>query len=109
MGVVHRVRDGQLVPVHFSLRSNRPFEMECELQPWIAQIVARCQGKATWREHFEYARTSGMIDAATTSEEFASLLATLAGNGLLRVSTRPWPDEISYSHGDESLTRAPVA
>src|ERR1035437_284390 len=51
LGVLHRVRDGRFVPEVFSLRSNRPFEAECILQPWLAQVTAQCDGQTSWSEH----------------------------------------------------------
>jgi hypothetical protein len=91
MAVLHRVRDGQLVPEVFSLRSNRPFEAECMLQPWLAQIASRCDGETTWREHFEKAKGDGMVPQATTAEEFLEVLEPLVSNGLLRIAEKPFP------------------
>jgi methylase of polypeptide subunit release factors len=91
MGVLHRVRDGQLVPEVFSLRCNRPFEAECILQPWLAQIASRCDGQTSWREHFEKAKGDGMVPGATTAQEFLALLEPLVSNGLLRIAEKPFP------------------
>ena len=91
MAVLHRVRDGQLVPEVFSLRSNRPFEAECILQPWLAQIAARCDGETSWREHFEKAKSEGMVPEAARAEEFLGLLEPLVSNGLLRIAEKPFP------------------
>jgi hypothetical protein len=92
MGVLHRVRDGQLVPEVFSLRSNRPFEAECILQPWLAQIAARCDGRTSWREHLERAKEDGMVPGAAPAEEFLALLEPLVSNGLLQIAERPLPE-----------------
>ena len=91
MGVLHRVRDGQLVPEVFSLRSNRPFEAECILQPWLAQIASRCDGQTSWREHFEQAKGGGMVPEAATEEEFLGVLEPLVSNGLLWIGEKPLP------------------
>ena len=91
MGVLHRVRDGHLVPEVFSLRSNRPFEAECVLQPWLAQVASRCDGQTTWREHFEKAKGDGMVPDRATAEEFLGLLEPLVSNGLLWIAERPFP------------------
>src|SRR5674476_294020 len=93
MGVLHRVRDGQLVPEVFSLRCNRPFEAECILQPWLAQIASRCDGQTSWREHFEKAKGGGMVSGETTAGEFLAVLEPLVSNGLLWIAEKPFPQE----------------
>jgi methylase of polypeptide subunit release factors len=91
LGVLHRVRDGQFVPEVFSLRSNRPFEAECILQPWLAQIAAQCDGQTSWREHFEKAKSGGMVSGETTAGEFLAVLEPLVSNGLLWIAERAFP------------------
>jgi hypothetical protein len=91
MAVLHRVRDGQLVPEVFSLRCGQPFEAECILQPWLAQIASQCDGKTSWCEHFEKAKEDGMVPQATTAQEFLALLEPLVANGLLRIAEKPFP------------------
>jgi hypothetical protein len=93
MGVLHRVRDGQFVPEVFSLRCNRPFEAECILQPWLAQIASRCDGQTSWREHFEKAKGGGMVSGETTAGEFLAVLEPLVSNGLLWIAERAFPQE----------------
>ena len=91
MGVLHRVREGHLVPEVFSLRANHPFEAECMLQPWLAQIAAQCDGQTTWREHLERAKSGGTVAGAATAEEFLAVLEPLVSNGLLWVAEKPLP------------------
>jgi methylase of polypeptide subunit release factors len=91
MGVVHRVRDGRLVPEVFSLRCGRPFEAECMLEPWMAQIAARCDGETSWGEHFEQAKSDGLVPERAPAEEFLALLEPLVSNGLLQIAERPFP------------------
>jgi hypothetical protein len=91
MTVLHRVRDGQLVPEVFSLRSSGPFEAECVLEAWLAQIAARCDGVSRWREHFEKAKGDGMVPEAATEEEFLEVLEPLVSNGLVWIAERPLP------------------
>jgi methylase of polypeptide subunit release factors len=93
MAVVHRVRDGQLVPEVFSLRSSGPFEAECMLEPWVAQIAARCDGETSWREHFEKAKGDGVVPQGARAEEFLEVLEPLVSNGLLGIAERPFPSE----------------
>lgn len=91
LGVLHRVREGQLVPEVFSLRCNRPFEAECILQPWLAQIAAQCDGQTSWSEHLEHAKREGMVSGETTAGEFLGVLEPLVSNGLLWIAEKPFP------------------
>jgi methylase of polypeptide subunit release factors len=91
LAVTHRVRDGHLAPEVFSLRSNRPFEADCLIDPWLAQIVAQCDGKTTWREHFERATRGGAIPEAAPAGEFLDILEPLVSNGLLWIVEKPLP------------------
>jgi hypothetical protein len=80
-----------LVPEVFSLRCNRPFEAECVLEPWLAQIAAQCDGQTSWREHFERAKSGGLLPQTTAAGEFLAVLEPLVSNGLLRIAERPFP------------------
>jgi hypothetical protein len=77
----------------FSLRSSGPFEAECVLEPWVAQIAARCDGETRWREHFEQAKGDGIVPQGARAEEFLALLEPLVSNGLLWIAERPLPSE----------------
>jgi SAM-dependent methyltransferase len=91
LGVFHRVTNGRFAAEAFSLRSDGPFETELVPQSWLAQIVSQCDGRTTWREHLENAKAAGMVDPATTPQEFLGLLEHLVANGLLWVAERPLP------------------
>lgn len=89
LAVFHRVRDGRLVPDGFSLRASGPFDTECIVQSWLAKVVTQCNGRVTWGELMESARQAGLIDPETKAEEFAPVLAAIAGSGLLHVAEMP--------------------
>ncbi len=89
LAVFHRVREGRLVPDSFSLRASGPFDTECIVQSWLAKVVTQCNGRASWGELMESARKSGLIDTETKAEEFAPVLAAMAGSGLLHVAEMP--------------------
>jgi methylase of polypeptide subunit release factors len=91
LGVIHRVRNGQLVPEGFSLRCRRPFDVERILPPWLAQIVAQCDGRTSWQGQLENARNAGLVSGEVTAAEFLRALDTLVSNGLLWVAERPLP------------------
>jgi len=93
MGVLHRVREGRLVPEVFSLRSNRPFEAECTLQPWLAQIAARCDGQTSWSEQLENAKRGGMVSPEVTAAQFLGALEPMVSNGLLWIAEKPLPQD----------------
>jgi SAM-dependent methyltransferase len=89
---VSRVREGRFVPEHFALETKQPFETLCECQPWLAEIVSRCNGSQTWRELFEAGRAEGFIHPEAPPEEFAQLLGSLVGGGLLLSPDLPLPE-----------------
>jgi methylase of polypeptide subunit release factors len=91
LGVFHRVREGRFVPEVFSMRCNRPFDSECIVEPWLAQIIAQCDGQRTWRDLLENAKSAGVLDPATSPQEFVQLLEPLVANGLLLLPERPLP------------------
>jgi hypothetical protein len=92
LGVSHRVRDGRFTPDTFSLRCARPFDSECVVKPWVAQVISDCDGSMTWRERFEDVVGSGAIDPRTTPAEFAAILPHFVENGILCLPERPLPE-----------------
>jgi hypothetical protein len=91
LAVFHRVRDGRFVPEALSLRAKGPFDAECVIQPWLAQVVSGCNGETTWRQHFERARRAGAFEEGAAPEEFVAVLEPLVSNGLLWLPERPFP------------------
>lgn len=83
--VTHAIRDGKLTPSKFTLRTDYPFGMESECEPWAATLVARCDGKTTAVEHFEAGKRENWIRPGMPIEEFASILSVLVSEGVLEV------------------------
>jgi methylase of polypeptide subunit release factors len=83
--VVHSMRKGQLAPSKFRLRTAYPFEVDNECPPWVATLVARCDGKTTAREHFEAGQRDNWIRSDMTIEEFAQTLAGLVSGGMVEI------------------------
>ena len=83
--VSHRPEGGSLTPAGFRLKTEYPFEMECEIQPWTAQLIARCDGGMTGRELFEFCRREGLIRGSVTAEDFTVLLQSLVAGGFVAV------------------------
>lgn len=91
LAVFHRVQEGRFVPEALSLRARSPFDAECVIQPWLAQVVSGCNGETTWRQHFERVRRAGAFEEGAEPEEFVSVLEPLVSNGLLWLPERPLP------------------
>lgn len=82
--VRHLLQNGEVHPQEYTLAIKRPFAMDCAVQPWMALMVARCDGKMTVAELFDLAKKSGWIVEETPREAFLKLLATLIGGGFLQ-------------------------
>jgi hypothetical protein len=91
LAVFHGLKDGRFTADGYSLRAAGPFETECVVKSWLVQIVSQCDGRTTWREHFEKAMAAGMLDPAATAQEFLAVLEPLVANGLLWIAERPLP------------------
>lgn len=89
--VVHRVQDGELAPTSFRLETDYPFSMECKIQPWMAMMVARFDGKSSVAEVFKSCKQDHLIDPQTPVGEFVKLVRTFISGGffLIEGSTPP--------------------
>jgi SAM-dependent methyltransferase len=83
--VVHRLVEGALTPVTYTLQTEYPFSMESAVAPWMAALVARCDGAATGREHYHDLREQGAFPAGVSEAEFGRLLATLVSGGFIEI------------------------
>src|SRR5271169_4607789 len=82
--VRHVLRNGEISQESFTLTIEQPFAMDCKVQPWMAALLPRCDGKTTVAELFETAKQSEWIVPDTPPEEFCRLLATLISGGFLQ-------------------------
>jgi methylase of polypeptide subunit release factors len=82
--VRHALRNGEICQESFTLSIEKPFAMDCKVQPWMAALLPRCDGKTTVAELFETAKQSEWIVPDTPPEEFCRLLATLISGGFLQ-------------------------
>lgn len=89
--VVHGFRDRELMPTGFRLRTDYPFELTCEIQPWTAQLIAKCDGTRTGRELYSFCRESGLIVGEVTAEDFTILIRDLVSGGFLNVNSVSLP------------------
>jgi len=54
--------------------------------------LARCDGRATAREHLARLRAEGAVPATVTDDDFAELIRELADVPLLELNDFPLPD-----------------
>lgn len=83
--VVHRYAAGGLEPSEFTLQTDYPFSMECKAQPWMAMLLAQCDGKTSAQEIFETCKRDRLIHPETPARQFAQVLRTLASGGFLEI------------------------
>ncbi len=81
----HRFRDCEIVPGDFTLSIDYPFATDCKVQPWMALLLSRCDGKLPVEELFEISKQNGWIVPETPPEEFRALLATMVSGGFLQL------------------------
>jgi SAM-dependent methyltransferase len=82
--VRHVLRNGEISQESFTLTIEQPFATDCKVQPWMAALLPRCDGKTTVAELFELAKRNEWIVPDTPPEEFCRLLATLISGGFLQ-------------------------
>jgi SAM-dependent methyltransferase len=83
--VVHAMRNGQLVPSKYTLRTTYPFDEEYECPAWVATLMAKCDGKTTSREHFEAGKRDKCIPVDMTDDQFADTVGELVSRGIIEI------------------------
>lgn len=83
--VLHRHSAGELTPSEFTLETEYPFSMECKVQPWMAMLLAQCDGKTSAQEIFETCKRDRLIHPETPARQFAQVLRTLISGGFLQI------------------------
>lgn len=83
--IAHRFENGDFTACDFNLSTEHPFEMECNVRPWTAVMIANCDGKRTGRELYEFCRRQNMIHETVSANEFAGLLHALVSGGFLEI------------------------
>jgi SAM-dependent methyltransferase len=83
--VVHRMRDGDLVPEQFSLHTEYPFSVDFRVQPWVGFLLPQCDGKLTVRQLLEFCKRNNFVHPETPLAEFAKLLMVFVAGGFLEV------------------------
>lgn len=83
--VRHRLENDQWVPSGYTLQIDRPFVVDCDADPWMANLIALCDGKSTGRDHMKALQRGGVIPKDLASAEFAKALTGLISGGFVEV------------------------
>ncbi len=83
--VRHRLEDDQWVPDGYTLQIDRPFVVDCDAAPWMANLIAICDGKATGRDHMKALQRGGVIPKDVQAADFAKALTGLISGGFVEV------------------------
>lgn len=90
--VRHRLENDQWAPARYTLQIDRPFVVDCDADPWMANLIALCDGAATGRDHMKALQRGGVISKDIPSAEFAKALTGLISGGFVEVEGfRPPP------------------
>ena len=85
----HRLERGNTVSEQFTLEAEGPIRGACRCPGWLVQMLMRCDGSKTAREHFADLRASGAVPPGGDPREFTGMLAGLVSAGLLSVGIGP--------------------
>jgi methylase of polypeptide subunit release factors len=83
--VRHRLDEGLWNPLSYTLRTEDPFNMECNAKPWMAHLISLCDGKATGREALKILIQNEALPKSTPPGEFARAAASLVSGGFIEV------------------------
>jgi len=84
--VLNRVRDGQFSAEQFQIRSHEPFDNTSQVDGWVAELLAECDGIRTGQEHFQRRVEAGVLPPNPDPAEFANVLRWLVSSGFVQVS-----------------------
>jgi hypothetical protein len=83
--VLHSLKQGGWNPSKYTLRTEYPFSMECEAQPWMAHLISLCDGQATGRDVLRKLLENDILPKSAGETEFAEAAASLASGGFIQV------------------------
>lgn len=83
----HSFRDGRLTPVSYAFQIKYPFEAELSVAPWIAMVVADCNGKNTLASLYESLQKKGNVPL----EQFREAMRALLSCDILRLPNEKVP------------------
>lgn len=71
--------------------TNAPFAAVVPCPPWFPQMLVRCDGTRTAREHLHWLRAEGLVPDSTSENEFAAVVRELADIPFLELEELPLP------------------
>ena len=74
-----------------TIGTNAPFAASAACPSWFPEMLKRCDGSRTVREHLEWLRASGLVDDSTSENDFATLVRELADVPFLELEELPLP------------------
>ncbi|HYP14896.1 MAG TPA: methyltransferase, partial [Bryobacteraceae bacterium] len=77
----HAIRDGDLTPISYSIRTTAPFSNDVPCPEWIARVLASCNGKYSGRQLHEFIRKTDPVPEG----DFEAAVRRLVWIGALRV------------------------
>ncbi len=83
--VRHRLEGGGWTPRRYTLRTDWPFSMECDAHPWMANLIALCDGRATGRDQLRVLVENEVVPRGIAEAEFARAAAGLVSGGFIEV------------------------
>jgi len=87
--VLNRVREGRFNAEEFQTRTHSPFDNSAQIEGWVAELIAECDGTRSGREHFDRRVAQGVLPPEASLAEFAGVLRWLISNGILHLPGRP--------------------
>jgi len=75
--------DGELSPVGYRMQTDHPLSTEARAAPWMGALIARCDGRASAREHFASLKEAGAFPEQIGPADFARVLGQLVSGGFL--------------------------
>jgi hypothetical protein len=83
--VRHRLEGSGWAPQRYTLQTQWPFSMECDAHPWMANLMALCDGHATGRDLLRVLVENEVLPRGIAEEEFARAAAGLVSGGFIEV------------------------
>jgi hypothetical protein len=85
----HTVQDGGLAVADYLFQSGEEIMGKLRLDPWVAPLIARFDGRQSVAQVFAAAQASGALPQGFTLDDFAGLVALMAERGFLDADPPP--------------------
>ncbi len=96
----HRAGAEGLEAASFAAMTHYPFEMESQLQGWMALLLGEARDGRDGHALLQLAKDAGWIHPETPPEEFARLLATFVSGGFLESGVCPLPTSPAHAEAE---------